>query len=500
MKRFVKLLITVVLIIPAVFATKPAEPAPKPEPQMVPWVWGLDSDGTLLYRKGISTDKPEGTEWVKVSPETTKLRSIAASADGRLWALDQKDGNVIYRMDITTLNPMGKYWVVVGTNKFDQISVGKNDQVYCIAYTRYSVSWANAFLREGIDDKNPYGTIWTQLPRSGSKRAIGFWKNQIADPVHISVGPNGDVWGCATNFADYRGNDCKISNNIFKLATHRGPWLDIAGQLKQIDVGKDGIVWGVNFCDYIYFATAANAAASRWTNVLGGLRHISCGLTGDVWGVTGAGVVLRRAGITKDLPQGTSWTQMDGKLTQIDVGAIAAPTAEEKTNADLAAKEEIDAIATLLKLLPNGTKVVIESNYMTEPPSLADIPNIYSGAGKAHKHGNIDCTVAGAHLIRDDTATIFTVTSKGNSTIALDTDNKKSFMFDKVWKIIPQDTKKPSLDKVWLELQGPKPSLLRTNGYEFTTDQPDRTKNASFKIVIQSDQAAATPTTATTEK
>ena len=61
------------------------------------------------------------------------------------------------------------------------------------------------------------------------------------------------------------------------------------------------------------------SAGTKWDLVDGSLRWISSGGAGEVWGVGGVNKIYRREGVTKDNPTGTSWSLVEGNLTQVDV-------------------------------------------------------------------------------------------------------------------------------------------------------------------------------------
>jgi len=62
----------------------------------------------------------------------------------------------------------------------------------------------------------------------------------------------------------------------------------VGGSLKQVSVGSDGSVWGVNSLDKIYRWTG-----SDWTLVGGSLKQVSVGPDGSVWGVNSSNEIYR---------------------------------------------------------------------------------------------------------------------------------------------------------------------------------------------------------------
>lgn len=67
----------------------------------------------------------------------------------------------------------------------------------------------------------------------------------------------------------------------------------IPGNLKQISVGADGTVWGVNGDDQIF---AWDAQASSWNYIPGSLSQISVGSASSVWGINAAGEAYKWSG------------------------------------------------------------------------------------------------------------------------------------------------------------------------------------------------------------
>lgn len=61
-----------------------------------------------------------------------------------------------------------------------------------------------------------------------------------------------------------------------------GKWEKIEGLLKQISVGFDGRIWGVNSSDQIWTRPGVNGP---WQKIDGSLKHVSVANNGRVWGV-----------------------------------------------------------------------------------------------------------------------------------------------------------------------------------------------------------------------
>ena len=86
-------------------------------------------------------------------------------------------------------------------------------------------------------------------------------------------------------------------------------WAKVSGRLKQVSVGADGTVWGVNGANDIYKYLGNNS----WKKIPGKLAQISVGNKHHIWGVTSNHEIYRR--------KGNGWKKISGKLQQISVGS-----------------------------------------------------------------------------------------------------------------------------------------------------------------------------------
>ncbi len=85
-------------------------------------------------------------------------------------------------------------------------------------------------------------------------------------------------------------------------------WVKVRGSLKNLSVGSDGTVWGVNEGNEIWQGDGIS-----WTKIDGGLSQISVGSAAHIWGVNEGGEVWYRAG--------NQWIKTtSGLLRQVDVG------------------------------------------------------------------------------------------------------------------------------------------------------------------------------------
>lgn len=111
---------------------------------------------------------------------------------------------------------------------------------------------------------------------------------------HVSVGTD-TVWGVNASGEIWRRNG--------------NAWQNIAGRLKQLDVGTGDNVWGVNANDEIW-----RRDGDRWLRVQGGLSYVSVGSDNAVWGVNANDEIYRR--------NGNGWQRLadPARLVQLDVG------------------------------------------------------------------------------------------------------------------------------------------------------------------------------------
>src|SRR4051812_11043303 len=64
------------------------------------------------------------------------------------------------------------------------------------------------------------------------------WELISGSLKHVSVAPNGSVWGV------------NVNDDIYRRSANQ--WFQESGSLKQISVGSGALIWGVNTNDMIY--------------------------------------------------------------------------------------------------------------------------------------------------------------------------------------------------------------------------------------------------------
>jgi hypothetical protein len=327
------------LVVPRLMpAVKSVEKEAK-APEKIPWVWGYGG-GKLYYREGSTKDKPGGTKWVIVETPQ-ELVSIAASAGGTLWVVTT-GGDVLYRQSITFNNLKGSSWLPVlsGAEKFNKIAVGNLDRVYAIKHVDTQKSFAWTYRRVCIDINNPLGTGWEMIQNSDSKRAIGFFKDSVANPMRLAA-MGDEAYGVSDRFAQYGLSRNKIHETIYMLAPDQGKWLDVYnGGVKQwVAVDKDRNVWSVDYDNQLWVsAPPPSSMALAWQPIVDkNIRYVACGPTGEVWVLRTSGIISRMTGRAAQIPFNVLWEDVDPvsdpnvQLEFFTIGAIESARVEEKT-------------------------------------------------------------------------------------------------------------------------------------------------------------------------
>lgn len=114
----------------------------------------------------------------------------------------------------------------------------------------------------------------------------------------ISVGSDGLVWGTNTD------------GNIFRKSNDG--WVLVDGLLAQVSVGNAEHIWGVNAQDQIF---KWDHQGQTWESVPGLLTQVSAGCDGTVWGINASGLIY--AWNSRD----ETWDTVPGLLKQVSVGS-----------------------------------------------------------------------------------------------------------------------------------------------------------------------------------
>ncbi len=118
----------------------------------------------------------------------------------------------------------------------------------------------------------------------------------------VSVGADGTVMGV------------NAQGQIFQYQSDPG-WVNIPGALTQIAVGSSTAIWGINAQQQIYRWDTVHSA---WVNVPGALAQIAVGADGDVWGLNSQSSIYHynaQTGLFSEVP---------GTLSEIVLGSTSA--------------------------------------------------------------------------------------------------------------------------------------------------------------------------------
>ncbi|MBK8013350.1 MAG: hypothetical protein IPK13_18595 [Deltaproteobacteria bacterium] len=181
-----------------------------------------------------------------------------------------------------------RYWSPSGTDHF---YTTRHGGASTIPATDYRLEDEEIWVFESSGGSGTSsGTTGTTSPSSPTSS----WRMVSGRLKNVSVGADGAVWGV------------NASDQIYQRVGEA--WRNIPGGLKQITVGSAAHVWGVNANDHVY-----RRDQDRWTRIPGSLKHVSVGADGAVWGVNASNQIFRRVG--------DSWQNIPGSLKQISVGS-----------------------------------------------------------------------------------------------------------------------------------------------------------------------------------
>ena len=79
-------------------------------------VWGVRKDGTILYRKGVTEQNPQGESWVNV--DGTNIMKVSADSMNNVLAV-RNDGRLLARAGVSDKMPTGTSWVDLGEQMID---------------------------------------------------------------------------------------------------------------------------------------------------------------------------------------------------------------------------------------------------------------------------------------------------------------------------------------------------------------------------------------------
>lgn len=141
-------------------------------------VWGVDLDGRVVVRAGITPEDPAGVQWRDVDPPgapggppTARYwpdGTVNGVVDGDtptqiscagpyVWAVGG-DGSVWFRDGVTPAHPTGTSWREVPGQRLQQVSVTATGRVWGIGSSYgHEPTW---FVRQGVTAADPTGSGW----------------------------------------------------------------------------------------------------------------------------------------------------------------------------------------------------------------------------------------------------------------------------------------------------------------------------------------------------
>ncbi|CAG8602840.1 15172_t:CDS:2 [Funneliformis mosseae] len=114
----------------------------------------------------------------------------------------------------------------------------------------------------------------------------------------LAVGADNSIW-CTTK-------DHKIYRLVGGID---GKWMRVDGFLKQIAVGDENNIWGINSKDEVFYRRG-----NVWIQAPGNLSQVSVAADGTCWGVNANHEIFRW--------NGEGWDSINGNLIQIKVASI----------------------------------------------------------------------------------------------------------------------------------------------------------------------------------
>ncbi|MES9875652.1 MAG: immunoglobulin-like domain-containing protein [Candidatus Sedimenticola sp. 1PA] len=159
--------------------------------------WGSNFNGEVFQRPA------GGGDW----EQAEGLVQVEASADGRVWTLDDSGNIEILNPDGTTLETF--------SNNYTDIAVNDAGQVWALGGSN----------GQSIYQWDESSDSWSQVP---------------GRLTEISITEDGAAWGV------------NAGDRIYTHSYEGGNWSQINGRLSEIAVEPDGTVWGVNSSGRLY--------------------------------------------------------------------------------------------------------------------------------------------------------------------------------------------------------------------------------------------------------
>jgi hypothetical protein len=168
--------------------------------------------------------------------------------------------------------------------------------------------WATAdnsdvYRRVGVTEADFEGTAWELVSPESLKQ--------------LSVGTC-QVWGINVHHEIFRRRGLSGENKV------GNSWEQFQGQLMEISVGYGPVLWGVDEAHNAWFKQLGAVQewpdiveqGEHWIHVPGvNLKQLDFGKDGQVWGMASSNVVYYREGITVEDVDGTNWRVIEDDET-----------------------------------------------------------------------------------------------------------------------------------------------------------------------------------------
>ncbi|XP_041353427.1 tectonin beta-propeller repeat-containing protein 2-like [Gigantopelta aegis] len=243
-------------------------------------VWAVTKDYMLIYRKGITAQCSEGTDWdvVDVCPEGLLCTNVALSDQDIGWALDVA-GRVWFCSNVTRENPTGdgKWWQVPMSEYFVQDATAI-DALRSLArkFDPQKLSYLLSTSRGGLIAAGAPG-IWVCFE----------YKNIL----HV----------CRGNFLGYRW----VEAQLMEMASST-VWKTISACNADLEWGQ---IWAQQPNGEL-FTFSASTSPGTWVTPSPLFMSLHAGPT-SVWGLDDTGNILVRAGMGPYCPGGSNWSELD---------------------------------------------------------------------------------------------------------------------------------------------------------------------------------------------
>jgi hypothetical protein len=221
---------------------------------------------------------------------------VSIGHDGHIWSIGADGKTIYYRQGVAQNNLEGSSWATVDGNLF-MVEVG-DCQVYGIAVDH------TIWKRINVNPQDKMGTNWVQSHGS---------------LMHISVGYGPVLWG-----VDWGHNVWFKLIGAIKQQGQDG-WTEVdkpdgVAKMVNIDVGRDGHVWGVDDVNKVYYRHGISASAKKgthWAEVPeSNFVDVAVCTDGHVWAIGTDNKIYYRTMIVDDDQVGQGWELAEDHLCQ----------------------------------------------------------------------------------------------------------------------------------------------------------------------------------------